>query len=296
MIYISRGSMLLLAAGAMAAGTIAAYAQQPVITNADLRPASAAGGLEPAIRAAASAASGGPAWIGYAAPAIPGDYNNGCCWNDSGRGCGLEGARIMVGANSAPATPVRLEGPSHVVVLMRYEMGVPEKLRVFSPDCPLDAGGLPFYWLSAVKSAESVAMLADWHQKRQESRTRGGTEAAIHAIALHAGPEAEAALMKIANAATGEQARKSALFWLARSRGKVGYDVVAKVATTDESEKVREHAIYAMTQSKQPEAIPAVIRIAREDKSPRVRKQAMFWLGQSRDPRALDFFEQVLAK
>src|SRR3712207_2026807 len=94
-------------------GAIAAVAQQPAITNADLRQASAANGLEPAIRAAASAARG-PAWIGYAAPAIPGDYNNGCCWSDSGRGCGLEGDRVIFVANSSQATPVRLEGPSHV--------------------------------------------------------------------------------------------------------------------------------------------------------------------------------------
>jgi hypothetical protein len=183
-----------------------------------------------------------------------------------------------------------------VVVLLRFEMGVAEKLRVFSPDCPLDAGGLKFYWLSDVKAAESVAMLTAWRQKRQESRIRGGTDAAIHAIALHAGSEAEAALMKLANAPADEQTRKTSLFWLAKTRGKAGYDVVAKIARADESDKVREHAIFAMTQSKQPEAIPAVIRIAREDKSPHVRKQAMFWLGQSRDPRALDFFEQVLAK
>jgi hypothetical protein len=180
---------------------------------------------------------------------------------------------------------------------MRYEHGVAEKLRVFSPDCPLDAGGLPFHWLSNVKPAESVALLTAWLQKREQNGVRsGGTEAAIHAIALHSGPEAEAALTKFAGAATVEQTRKSALFWLARSRGKTGYDVVARTATADESDKVREHAVFAMTQSKQPEAIPAVIRIAREDKSPRVRKQAMFWLGQSRDRRALEFFEQVLAK
>lgn len=279
-----------------AAGALAAFAQQPTITNADMRPASAANGLEPALRAAAGAA-GGPVWVGYAEPAIPGDYNNGCCWSDSGRGCGLEGDRVVVASNATPATPVRLEGPSHVVVLMRYEKGVAEKLRVFSPDCPLDAGGLPFYWLSNVKPAESIAMLTAWHEMRRESGARGGgTDAAVHAIALHAGPEAEAALTKFANASTSEQTRRSALFWLARSRGKTGYDVVAKTATSDESDKVREHAVYALTQSKQPEAIPTVIRIAREDKSPSVRKQAMFWLGRSHDRRAVEFFEQVLSK
>ena len=279
----------------LCAGAVATLAQQPAITNADVRQASAANGLESAIRAAASAA-GGPAWIGYAAPAIAGDFNNGCCWSDGGRGCGLEGDRVIARSNSAPSTPVRLEGPSHVVVLLRHQAGVAEKLRVFSPDCPLDAGGLPFYWLSNVKPAESVAMLGAWHEKRQETRGRGGSEAAIHAIALHAGPEAEAALLEKANASTSEQTRKTALFWLARSRGKAGYDAVARIATTDQSENVREHAIVALTQSNQPEAIPTVIRMVREDKSPRVRKQAMFWLGQSRDRRALEFLEQVLTK
>lgn len=278
------------------ASAIACFAQQPTITNANVHQASAADGLEAAIRTAAKGAAG-PAWIGYAAPAIRGDYNNGCCWSDSGRGCGLEGGTVTIASSATQSTPVRLEGPSHVVVLLRYEQEVPEKLRVFSPDCPLDAGGLPFYWLSNVKPAESVAMLTNWLKTRQENNRRGGgTETAVQAIALHAGPEAEAALTQFANASTSEQSRRSALFWLARSRGKSGYDVVAKTATADESEKVREHAIFALTQSKQPEAIPAVIRIAREDKSPEVRKRAMFWLGQSRDRRALEFFEQVLTK
>ena len=278
-----------------AASVMSSFAQQPSITNADIRQASAAGGLEPAIRAAVSAAAG-PKWIGYAVPAIPGDSNNSCCWSDNGRGCGLEGGRNTVAASAAPATPVRLEGPSHVVILMRYEQVGAEKLRVFSPDCPLDAGGLPFYWISNVKPAESVAMLVSWLEKRQKGGVRNGSEAAIHAIALHAGSEAEAALTKFSSLSTAEQTRKSTLFWLAKSRGKTGYDVVAKTATADNSDKVREHAVFALTQSNQPEAIPTVIRIAREDKSPRVRKQAMFWLGQSRDKRALEFFEQVLAK
>ena len=185
-------------------------------------------------------------------------------------------------------TPVRLEGPSHVVILMRYEQGASDRLRVLSPDCPLDAGGLPFHWFSGVKPAESVAMLSAWVGRKQET--------ALHAIAMHAGPEAEAALMKYATTGENEGARKAALLWLARSRGKQGYEVVSKVAREDPSEKVREHAMFAMSQSRQPEAIPALIRFAREDKAPHVRKQAMMWLGQSRDPRAIQFFEQVLAK
>ena len=47
-------------------------AQQPPISNADLRQASAANGLEPAITAGVANVKGA-AWIGYAAPAIPGE-------------------------------------------------------------------------------------------------------------------------------------------------------------------------------------------------------------------------------
>ena len=209
-------------------------AQQPPISNADLRQASAANGLEPAITAAVANLKGA-AWIGYAAPAIPGDHNS-CCWNDNGRGCGLEGQR-RIEAVAGAQTPVRLEGPSHVVVLLRFEQQTPDKLRVFSPDCPLDAGGLPFTWLSNVKPSESVAMLTGWATRQPENAGRNKrSDAAVHAIAMHAGPEAQAALIKFADASQSESTRKSALFWLANSRGKAGYDVVSKVVREDPSD------------------------------------------------------------
>jgi hypothetical protein len=278
-----------------AASVALALSQQPPISNADLRQASAANGLAPAIQAVTGGVAG-PVWIGYAAPAIPGEMNNSCCWNDGGRGCGLEGVRPQAGTTS-PQTPIRLEGPSHVVVLIRFEQGNAQKLRAFSPDCPLDAGGLPFYWISAVKPTESVAVLTAWLKRQQDNNPSNRTsDAAVHAIALHAGPEAEAALLRFTEPTQTESIRKAALFWLAKSRGKQGYDVVSRIAREDGSDKVREHALFALTQSGYPEAIPTLIRIAREDKTSRVRKQAMFWLGQSRDRRATEFFEQLLLK
>jgi HEAT repeats/PBS lyase HEAT-like repeat len=262
----------------LSASLVLGCAQQPPISNADLRQASAANGLEAAIRTATGSASG-PMWIGYAVPAIPGDHNT-CCWNDNGRGCGLEGQR-RVDASVATPGPVRLEGPSHVVILMRFEQGSAEKLRVFSPDCPLDAGGLPFYWLSAVKPAESISALTAWAARQQQINIRDKrSDAAVHAIAMHAGPEAQAALVKFASASESEQMRRSALFWLANSRGRQGFEIVSKAVRDDPSEKVREHAIFALTQSREPEAIPTIIRVAKEDKAPSVRSQALFWLSQ----------------
>lgn len=276
----------------LSTGAMLLCGQQPSISNANLRQVSAAKGLESTIRAATDNASG-PIWIGYAVPAIPGDRNN-CCWNNDVRGCGLEGQR-RADVNVANPGPIRLEGPSHVAILMRYEQGSPEKLRVFSPDCPLDGGGLTFYWISDVKSGESVAMLSSWAARQPSSGPRNkGWDAAVHAIAMHSGPEAQAALMKFADASQVEATRKAAMFWLASSRGRQGYEVVGKVVREDPSDKVREHAIFALTQSKEPEALATIIRVAKEDKSPRVRGQSLFWLSQKASKQGSETINEAI--
>ena len=119
--------------------TAALLAQQPPVTNAKLETARAAAGLEQAVRAAV-AKQAGPAWIGYAVARIPSDGDS-CCWSNNSYGCGLEGQR-QPGAPVAPAGPVKLEGPTHENVLLRVEGGTIGKVRSFSMDCPLDAGGL----------------------------------------------------------------------------------------------------------------------------------------------------------
>ena len=51
---------------------------------------------------------------------VPGD-GQACCYDDDrGRGCGLEGDRKTAAA-ARPAGPVKLEGPTHVVILLRAE-------------------------------------------------------------------------------------------------------------------------------------------------------------------------------
>src|SRR5262245_5270717 len=122
-------------------------AQQPQISNTNLQTASAASGLDAALQSQISRQSGA-AWFGYAVPKIPGEQQS-CCWNDGGKGCGLEGQRNT--AAPAPPVPVKLEGPSHVAVLFRAEQGVVGKIRTFTMDCPLDAGGLPVHWLTDVR-------------------------------------------------------------------------------------------------------------------------------------------------
>ena len=264
----------------MAAASLGA--QQPAISNANLQTASAAGGLEQAVRSAIGKQTSA-AWIGYTVAKIPGDDQS-CRWDGDGRGCGLEGNR-RGGVQASRSGPVQLEGPTHVAVLLRSEQGQIGKIRTFTIDCPIDAGGgLTLHWLTGVKPAESVAMLlrlaAAAEAATGERHGKSTVDSAVQALAMHAGPEAAAALDKLATGSPGQQVRKSAIFWLANSRGRPGFQTVARLSREDPSDKVREHAVFALTQSSEPEAIGAIVRVAKEDKVPHVRGQALFWLAQ----------------
>jgi HEAT repeat protein len=176
--------------------------------------------------------------------------------------------------------PVKLEGPTHLAVLLRAEGGVVGKVRAFTEDCPLDAGGLPVHWLTEVKPAESVALLVRYAEADSGGH-RSMADQAVAAVAQHAAAEATAALEKLATSPQRSEAtRKSAVFWLANARGRAGYQVVARLVREDASDKLREHAVFALTQSHEPEAIPAIIKVAHDDRSPHVRGQALFWLAQ----------------
>lgn len=272
--------------------TGALVAQHPPVTNAKLETAQAQGGLEKAVRAAMEKQAGA-AWIGWAVKRIPSEGQS-CCWNNGGYGCGLEGQRVT----SAPAGgAVKLEGPTHEHVLLRVDGGAIGKIRSYSADCPLDAGGLPFHWLTGVSAAESVAFLAARISQagagREEQRMADG---ATHAIAQHAGSEALRALERMAAQGRTEKTRRQALFWLGNSRGVEGYHVVARTLREDASEKMREHAIFALTQSRAPGGVEAIVRAAKEDKSAHVRGQALFWLAQKASAPAKRAIAEALDK
>jgi hypothetical protein len=253
---------------------------QPHVQNARMETRAVAGGLEATLRAIVSAQSS-PAWVGYAVPIVPGDRQM-CCWNNSVMGCFLEPRaddRTVVVSNNQT---IKLEGPTQLVVLYRVENRQVGKLRSFSPECELDAGGLPFLWLTGVNTAESVKLLEgiakDTAGAAREQIRRA--DAAVSAIALHADPAADQALEELVAVNQPEQVRRQAVFWLGNARGQRGFEIVSRIAREDPSDKLREHAVFALTQSKEPQAINVVVGVAHNDKSPRVRGQALFWLAQ----------------
>jgi HEAT repeat protein len=185
------------------------------------------------------------------------------CWSNGSDGDGGH-------ANGAVA---RLEGETSMVVLVRVENSQVDQLRVTSPDCRLDAGGLPFHWIDNVPPGVSVAWLKSQVTEQHPDR-------AILPIALQSGPAAEQTLDELAASGQPERVREKAAFWLGNSRGAHGVDVLKRMLKNDASQKVREQVVFALSQSKEPAGMAAVIDAARADKDPRVRSKALFWLAQ----------------
>jgi len=271
-------ALSLAAVSCAAAGWV--FAQQPRISNARNETRAVSGGLEQTYRSILSAQSS-PAWLGYEVPIVAGDHQM-CCWNDNVRGCWLEPkseGRVIVVANNQP---VKLEGPQSLVILFRVSNHQTDKIRVFTPECELDAGGLPFIWLTGVNPDQSIRMLltmakdtsAGSHEEMRKS------DSAVTAIALHADPAADSALQELLAANQPDQVRRQAIFWLGNARGKRGYELVSKIVREDPNAKIREHAIFALTQSKEPGAIDVIVSVAHSDTNPSVRGQALFWLAQ----------------
>jgi hypothetical protein len=138
------------------------YAQAP-ITNAKVDMRSAAQGVDRVVQSVAATKM--PAWIGYRLAAAPGVR----------RTCGGNGSRVL------------LEPPSEFYVLARMEAGEIVRLRSFTPECDIDAGGLPLVWLTDLKPADGVAWLV---QMARGSKDITIKKAAVSALTRSADPSA----------------------------------------------------------------------------------------------------------
>jgi HEAT repeat protein len=283
-----------LVAGLLFAPVILAQDQDttmPRVENARVETRALAGPLAEEIQKwVASAAQ--PRWLGYSVPAVARDRNV-CCGNygDSGLGCRtcrLEGDDRSVNRNSANAV-VKLEGSRDLVVLLRSEGKRVAKIRVASEECSLDAGGLPFVWLTGVKPAQGVDLLAkyvfDASFDDRDGRSVGN--GALTAIALHADEAADRAMQSFVQPEQRESLRKQAAFWLGEARGKAGLRILEEMAKSDPSSDVRSHVAFALSVSHEPGALDAMIKMAKDDENSHVRGQALFWLAQKAGQKAM---------
>ena len=109
-----------------------------------------------------------------------------------------------------------LESPTEFLVLARMEGGRVSRIRTFTPDCDLDAGGMPVVWLTDVKPDDSIAWLAPLVAAAPDTgelHDRVG-KTAMNAIALHNAPAADRALESFVAPARPEWLRSDTAFWL----------------------------------------------------------------------------------
>lgn len=182
-------------------------------------------------------------------------------------------------------SPIQLEGSEIAAVLVRVENSQVQKLKLYSLDCALDAGGLPFVWLTGVSAGASLAYLKTL-----------SVDSAIFVISQHAGTEATDILIDEAKNNKSAHLREQAIFWLAQRAGAKSAAAIVDAITNDPDTGVKKKAVFALSQLPADEGVPKLIEVARTQRNPEVRKQAFFWLGQTHDPRALAYIEDVLTK
>jgi hypothetical protein len=282
--------------GAALAGAAVPAVAQGRISNAKTETRSAAQGLDREVRAIA--ARPGATWIAYRVPMVAGRRQM-CCYDtisDAGTCCGMcrleSGSGVVMntgtGDRGTSGSRVTLEPPTEFNVLGRIEGGAVGRIRTFTPDCDVDAGGMPVVWLDEVSPEDSVAWLSSLVLSVAGGTTAAGIQdAARHdhvakpataAIALHNVAASDRALESFVAPTQPEWLRADTAFWLGSTRGEAGARLLARMVLQDPSEKVRDKVTFALSVSKVPSSLTTLIAIAKNDGSTRVRGQALFWL------------------
>lgn len=276
----------------------ACVAQQPQVANTKLVPRSIQRGLEQAVNAILQA-DRGPAWIGYAVPALPGEHQM-CCFNfDNFKnnprccgGCRLENEDGVFMGKAQDCAP--LESPRNFFVLLRVSNGQIGKAHAYSVDCGLEAGGLSLYWLGEAPASESVALVEKFVSRLQGNGDEDVAHRAIAAIAQHNHAAADSSLDRLVARGKPREVREHAAFWLGQVRGQHGLATLRQLVKDDENEDLLEHVVFAISQSKEPEAEPELIRLARNDSRSAVREKALFWLAQRAGKKVAGVISEVV--
>src|SRR5579871_2601825 len=128
-----------------------AAAQQPKVINAQLHTHAAEAGLAATVSQLQHET--GPQWIGYAVPAVPGSHFSTCSgdgqWNNDEGCCGVY--RLENADNTYRSSASDQTAQTSVDILVRLDKGDVNRIRFTGGGCQIDAGGLPFTWITDVK-------------------------------------------------------------------------------------------------------------------------------------------------
>ncbi len=173
--------------------------------------------------------------------------------------------------------------PGRTYVLIRLTQGAITKVRSANAGCHLDAGGVPFTWLTGVNPEDSVKFLTQVATQSTENRP---AEGALAALAMHATPSATATLASLAAPPNSSRLREKAAFWLGAERGHDGFLALQKIIKDEPDQKLREKLAFDLSINSDPAATDELLALAKSDPSSGVRGQAIFWLAQKAGKKA----------
>jgi HEAT repeat protein len=269
---------------AIAACALIASAQEPRVTHTQFHSGPASLGLSATVdRFRHSNAS---LWVGYAVPALPRTHHSSC---SPGAGssqmevgcCGEVELEDRADDLNSPASP-----PIIVDVLLRLDHGEVTKTRTVPVGCALDAGGVPFEWLTNVAPEDSVALLGKLAQNAAAVRDRRVDEN-LAALSSHATPRATEVLLSLASPDSIAYLREKAAFWLGAQRGHEGLMALRQLVQREQDGKLREKLAFDLSINSDPGAMDDLVQLAKSDADSRVRSQALFWLAQKAGKKAI---------
>jgi HEAT repeat protein len=263
--------------------------QQPKVVNAQFHTESAGAGLSATVNTLQHLS--GPLWLGYQVAAVPGSHFSMCSdYNDSSNDDGCCGVyRLEDSNNSFHSSDHDQKTTANIAVLVRIDQGAVDKVRFIGMGCQLDAGGLPFTWLTEVKADESVS----WLSSLVAADNKRHTDEALAAIAMHETAKATVALESFSASTNPLWLREKAAFWLGAGRGQDGFLALKKLES-DPDPDFRKKLTFDLSISHDPAAIDDLIRMAKSDTDTKVREQAIFWVGQKAGKKAIALLKDTV--
>jgi HEAT repeats len=276
-------------AAVLGVSMLAMAQQQPKVVNAQFH-------IEPAgARLSATVGrfqhSGGPLWLGYEVRAVPGTHFR-TCSGETGSPMedGCCGVYRLEGSNSDYRySDVHQAGETSIDVLVRIDHGAVNKIRFIETGCRVDAGGLPFTWLTDASEDDSVA----WLSSLVSADNQRHSDEALAAIAAHGTAKATTGLEVFSSSANPLWLREKAAFWLGAGRGHDGYVALKRLAS-DPDPEFRKKLSFGLFVSHDPAAVDDLIHMAKSDQDIGVREQAIFWVGQKAGAKAVAMLKDTV--
>lgn len=146
--------------------------QQPKVVNAQFHTEPAGAGLSATVDRFQHA--NGPLWLGYEVPALARTHFSVCSDDTQSSmddGCCGE-YQLEDSEHGWQTSDDHNQIVTSIDILLRIDQGAVQNIRFVPVGCRLNAGGLPFTWLTGVDPDDSVTYLASLISPRQQTSHR----------------------------------------------------------------------------------------------------------------------------